>query len=296
MAIKIGIIGAGKAGLSFASYLFRAGFTIRLWDHSPGARMKIQEHFGPQALSSEVEIIEWSDWLLVALPDTAIEAWVSTMVQRGVLTDRIQGIMHLSGALGIDVFHALPDTIGKVAIHPMRAFAVPDFSIDVFKDVYFGLTANQDAYAAFWRESLPDLAQGILSIEASKRVLYHAAAVVASNLIVPTLLYADRLYLACEIDPQITKQLVYSLARSAIENYRQLDQENVLTGPLVRGDQKTIESHLQGIQDLGHTDILSYYAQMSLEALNLLKTKALGDQDFSEKVANIEHLLYSRLK
>lgn len=250
---RIGIIGTGKAGLSMALAFFRAGHRILFWDESSAARQGAIAHLGSQGLVTPEVIVSEADWLLVALPDAQIGPWLDDLSLRLDWKRSFKGIMHLSGALGIEVLNRYSvqggeGPLGRIALHPMRAFSQPALSADDLAETYFGVTADSDQTLALWKAWLPELSQRFVSIQESDRMLYHAAAVTASNFIVPLLVEARQLYAYAGVAESVSNHVIEGLVRSAMANFFTSEGASSLTGPIVRGDLETILGHLEALE------------------------------------------------
>src|SRR2546421_623623 len=78
--------------------------------------------------------------------------------------------------------------------------------------------------------------------------LYHAAAVFAANY--PTTLLAEAITLAVEagLPAETARQGMTTLLAGAVNNLRNLAPADAITGPASRGDQGTIERHLEALK------------------------------------------------
>lgn len=75
-----------------------------------------------------------------------------------------------------------------------------------------------------------------IHVPADRRVLYHAAASVASNFLVTLEAAAERLGAPCGVD----RAGLAPLVRAAVENWAALGGQAALTGPIARGDDATV--------------------------------------------------------
>ena len=246
--VKVGVIGAGRAGLTIANHFVVEGHSVLLWDLGEDSKRQIVEHFGSQALVEESLLITQVQWLVIAVPDSGIRGWLVQFMNKPC-PENLLGIIHLSGSLGIEVFDGIPDNIGRVALHPMRAFAAPDYSAAALENTYFGLTASSTMVSEQLANLLPALSNRFLNISQDKRAVYHMAAVMASNFIVPLIIDAKNLYRSCGIGEETAEQLVATLVLSTVTNFLNLPDDQVLTGPLVRGDIETVKKHLAALSE-----------------------------------------------
>jgi len=262
--MHIGLIGAGRAGLSIAALLNDQGHAIHLFD--------CRTNFFDSPLVQENRVCVYSEleemlakieWLIVSVPDDYIYQVVNELPRDLA----ISGIVHLSGALGLEVFENLSPTIYRVALHPIRAFSSPIYDEKVLKTTYFGFTGDVGLYK-LWQSLMPSVATKILRIDSDKRVKYHAAAVMASNFSVPMIQWSLLQYEALGINREDALSIIESLIRGVLDNFRREDSGNILTGPLVRGDIGTIEKHIDALEGKSR----DYYKAMGLATLPFAET------------------------
>jgi predicted short-subunit dehydrogenase-like oxidoreductase (DUF2520 family) len=86
-------------------------------------------------------------------------------------------------------------------------------------------------------------------IDDEGRAAYHAAASVASNFLVTLGATAERIAAAAGLEPQQARELLAPLVRRTAENVAALGPERALTGPVARGDERTIEAQRQAVED-----------------------------------------------
>ncbi len=77
------------------------------------------------------------------------------------------------------------------------------------------------------------------------RVLYHAAASIASNFLVTLEAAAERLAAGVGVE----RGLLVPLVLATVENWAELGGERALTGPVARGDDDTVARQRAAIQD-----------------------------------------------
>jgi predicted short-subunit dehydrogenase-like oxidoreductase (DUF2520 family) len=77
------------------------------------------------------------------------------------------------------------------------------------------------------------------------RAAYHAAASIASNLLVTLEAAAERIAVSAGAD----RELLLPLVRATIENWATLGPERALTGPVARGDEATVARQRAAVAD-----------------------------------------------
>lgn len=191
-----------------------------------------------------------TDVLLLAPPDDAV-ASVAAAVEPFDSTL----VMHVSGALGLDVLH--PHT-QVASVHPLMS--LPDAATGAARladRCWFAIDGDPAAGAV-----VEALKGRVLKIAATDRPLYHAIATVASNHAVALAGQVQRL--ADRVGVPFEAYL--GLMAASIENVALTgDAATALTGPASRGDTVTIQHHLAALP----ADEVDMYLMLSGEAARL---------------------------
>jgi predicted short-subunit dehydrogenase-like oxidoreductase (DUF2520 family) len=199
--------------------------------------------------------------LFLAVPDGV----VSEMARRIVALNPSGqlAVVHLSGALGLDALGALRgNAVGS--FHPLQSFPAPRDP-----SAFHGITVAVDASTKSLERLLARLARGLGArpkhVGDSERVLYHAAAVFASNY--TDVVFAEAVRILKTIgwtEPEAVAALM-PLVEGALSNIRRLGPVGALTGPIRRGDAETVTRHLRAI------DRPDLYRMLGLAALEIAK-------------------------
>ena len=166
---------------------------------------------------------------MIATPDAAIAE-----VAAQVLPVPETVVVHLSGALGLDVLAPHPR---RASLHPL----VPLPSAEVGRvRLRSGITfaVAGDPVAA---ELAGVLDGNVVIVEDEHRAAYHAAACIASNHLVALMGQVERVATSAGLD----LDAFVGLARAALTDVVELGPAAALTGPAARGDETTLERHRQ---------------------------------------------------
>ena len=188
---------------------------------------------------SLADIDEQPDVLFLSVPDSAISDVAQKLSQVSVLP-RI--VAHLSGAYSYELLSVLKNKAAIAQFHPLAPLTgdkpIPPGSL-------CAVSADQPSA----QEALEKLAHQIglihVLVEPDKTALYHAAAVLTGNLSLALVHQSVELMSSIGIDPKLARIGLASLLRSAAENLEHNEVHAALTGPVARGDTKTIERHLE---------------------------------------------------
>ena len=176
-------------------------------------------------------------------------------------------IVHLSGALGLDALVALRDN-PRGSFHPLQSFPMPRDP-----SAFGGITVAVDASTPSLRRRLAGLARGLGArpkhVKDGERVLYHAAAVYASNFVGVVIAEAVRLLEGIGWTEADATRALMPLVDGAVANIRKRGVVGALTGPIRRGDAETVRRHLAAVdnQDL--------YRMLALVALGIASEAGL---------------------
>jgi predicted short-subunit dehydrogenase-like oxidoreductase (DUF2520 family) len=158
------------------------------------------------------------------------------------------GIVHLSGALGLGALGALQDN-PRGSFHPLQSFPMPRDP-----SAFVGVTVAVDATTPALLRRLASLARQLGArpkhVEDSRRVLYHAAAVYASNFVDVVVAEAVRILGRAGWTERDATAALLPLAEGAVDNIRKRGAVQALTGPIRRGDADTVSLHLAALGGL----------------------------------------------
>lgn len=235
---RVRIVGAGRAGGSFAAALTDVGWDVELVHH---------DHPDP---GSGVDMV------LVCVPDPAVAPLVAGWpVHPEVL------VAHCAGSLGLDVLAPHP-RVGS--IHPLVSLPDPATGARRLRGAWFGVAGDPSVGAV-----VEALGGDAVTVGDSDRVAYHAAAVVASNHLVALMGQVERL--AASVGVPLDAFL--SLARGSLDNVEGSDPAAALTGPVARGDWDTVRRHLRALPE----DERAAYLELAGQAARLMGTRLPPD-------------------
>lgn len=216
---RVRIIGPGRAGTSLHRALAQAHWPV---EPLVGRGLDI------------ADAAAGVDLLVIATPDSAV-AEVAAAVTPSASTV----VAHLSGALGLAALAGHP----RVAVlHPLVALPDPERGADRLVGAWFGLATDGDPLV---EEVVEELHGRTLRVSEASWARYHAAAVIASNHLVALLGQVERV--AASIDAPLEAYL--DLARGALDDVAALGPHAALTGPVRRGDEATVQRHLDALPE-----------------------------------------------
>nr|MBA3556810.1 DUF2520 domain-containing protein [Gemmatimonadales bacterium] len=221
-------------------------------------------HTGPRA-----EATLGADLVLLAVPDDAIPSLAAELALQGGI-GAAQVVLHLSGLLDRRALSALLHTGAALgSFHPLQTVADPAAAPERLAGAYAGIEGDERAVAA--GERLAG-AMGMLAIRLSSegKAAYHAGAVMAANYTVALAGVAERLAVAGGVPAEVAGRLYLPLIRGAAGNL-DLGPAAALTGPIRRGDVRTVEAHLAALE----SEDRELYRLLGLAALRLARQSGL---------------------
>jgi predicted short-subunit dehydrogenase-like oxidoreductase (DUF2520 family) len=116
-------------------------------------------------------------------------------------------------------------------------------------------------------------------IDAERKPLYHAAALMASPNLTALVDIAIEMLTLCGISTKRARHILLPLINSTIENLACQDPRQSLTGTFKRGDIATVRMHLAAIASQRLTEAMQAYTLLgkrSLKLSNLARTRRLA--------------------
>lgn len=240
--MKIGFIGAGKVGCSLGKYLIEHGVSVAGYSSKTKESVDVAATFtNTRAFASLEELLTESDLIFITTPDNNIaEVW-NQMIKYS-----IQGkiVCHFSGSLSSVVFSKREEKgIYACSFHPMYAFSDKFTSYKKLNQVMFTAEGDKKALAVV-RPLFETIGNKVCVIPCGKKVRYHAAASLVSNMMIGLYEMSIRMLRDCGFTETDARQLVKPLVEGNIQSLLATSPEQALTGPIERGDTSTVEKHL----------------------------------------------------
>lgn len=281
--MKIGFIGAGKAGFSLGKYFVSGGLEVTGYYSRNLESARAAGVFTNTICFETLEtIILANDILFLTVPDEAIEE-VWAQMKHYSLTSKV--ICHCSGAMSSAVF----SEIGQkgafgYSVHPLLAIRSKEESYQELSQAFFtieGSTEYLDELLSMFRL----LGNSVQVIAAEQKAKYHAGAVVVSNQVAALFHIGSRLLFECGFDKEASEQVLLPLF---LNNCRGIAQDGViksLTGPVERNDAATVKKHLACLE--GEDKLL--YRLLSKELVKIAEEKH-EDRDYNALIQLLEEV------
>ncbi|MBT9152802.1 MAG: hypothetical protein DDT35_01025 [Firmicutes bacterium] len=295
---SIGIIGLGRVGCTLAFALARAGLPLTaLASRDQEKARRLVKTLGrsgatePAAVAA-ADILHYADLVFLATPDDAIATTCAALPW-----GYAQCAVHLSGAQTLEVLASASRRGAAVAsFHPLNSFPASDpgslaeleLRAEALKGSYIGLSCPDAGGAAILEEIAASIGAGHFYLGEDQRVLYHAAAVMASNFVTTLLSASAELWRQLGIDEDMALRYTAPLLFTTCHNILTLGPLAALTGPLARGDLGTVQKHLGALDALlDNSRTATLYRALAKATLPLALAKGTIDRGCADELLTL---------
>jgi predicted short-subunit dehydrogenase-like oxidoreductase (DUF2520 family) len=215
------VVGRGRVGTSLARAAEAAGIEVRM-----AARDEI-------AAASE-----GAGAILLCVPDAAIASTAADVPEGPAFVGHVSG----AGTLNL-LAEAAARGARAFSLHPLQTFAHEGTAVDRTPAAIAGSDREALGFARGLAEAL-----GMRPFEVAEedRSAYHAAAAIASNMLIA--LEESAAELLERLGTDQARELLAPLVLRTAANWAELGP-GALTGPIARGDQTTIDGHRAALQE-----------------------------------------------
>ncbi len=278
----IAIIGAGRLGTSLGTALAHQGYMVkamscRSFKSCRESRRLIGQgdiFIDNQQAASRGQIV------FLTLPDDIIPQVTEELASASDDWSH-KFVFHCSGLLSSFSLEPLKLLGAQTAsLHPMQTFASKSLKPHAFQDIYFGLEGDPPALIMA-QKITQTLGGKHLILQPEDKPLYHMAGSVASNFLVVLFDVAVRFLERLTSSKEEAAAMLFPLVQGTLQNVKEFDTSNALTGPIIRGDRITLKKHLEAIQVFPEQQEM--YLHLAAEALRIAgRTKRLSPQQLKE--------------
>lgn len=277
---SLGFVGIGNVGLTLARLWYAAGYRVAaVYSQTAAKRAALAAETGADAVESAQAVIASADLTLLTVPDGVIEA-----VAQSIHLDDGAGkaVIHTSGAHNAALLSSLAaQGMMTGSLHPAFPFASAHADPGALRGVVFAVEAEDDLLRG-WLVDLARALNGIvLELAAADKAVYHSALVFASNYAVTLYAIAERLFMQLGVEREEAAQALLPLLAGTLDNLRQKGVPLALTGPLVRGDVRTVAAHLEALERLDDA-VARLYRDLARASLPLLAARQISTDAWRE--------------
>ncbi|MDU5261954.1 MAG: DUF2520 domain-containing protein [Clostridium celatum] len=278
--IKFGFIGAGKVGFSLGKYLKENNIDISgYYSKSQYSSKEAAIFTNTRQYNNLEDLIKNSDTIFITTPDNKI-ADVWNEIKRLPIKEKL--ICHCSGSISSEVFSNINNHGAYgYSIHPM--FAISD-KYNSYKNLSqaFITIEGHEKHIKYLKRLFLHLGNDVTVINKDNKILYHAASVTVSNLVLGLINNGINYLEECGFTQEMAIKALYPLIENNLRNVKERGAVNSLTGPIERGDLSTVINHLNVIPE----EDKELYRLLSKNILKIAKIKN-KDRDYK----NLEEYL-----
>jgi predicted short-subunit dehydrogenase-like oxidoreductase (DUF2520 family) len=269
MKPSFAIVGCGKVGTALGIFLARAGYTPAGF---ASKSLSSAKHLADIVFSDQFSDIPWhitrhADVVFITTPDSAIEDTCSTISRNAGFGDHAV-VLHCSGALASSVLSSAKTCNASTgSMHPLQSFASADYRTNPFKGIIVSIEGEGPAIEIA-ETVAADLGGTAVTLLTEAKTLYHASAVAASNYLVTLIDLAVQLIEEAGVNRQDAFNLLKPLIDGTLLNIEKIGVRKALTGPIARGDVKTVKKHMEEI-GFKRPDLLALYKLLGFYTVDI---------------------------
>lgn len=225
------LIGSGNVAFSIGDALQQKGLVCQqVWSRNTKNAKRLAGQLKSEAISELYQIDLSTDFILIAVSDDAI-ASVSAQIPASRAI-----VLHTSGT--VDLKAIAPHHKKTGVFYPLQT--IRKNAKTAWKKIPILLEGNSTSTARHIRSVAEKLSTTVISMNSEQRKRIHLAAVLACN-------FSNHFFHLAETQLKKVKQplsLLAPLITTTVENALQGNAGKKQTGPAKRGDQKTMQAHL----------------------------------------------------
>ena len=285
---KISFIGAGRVGQSLAIALSANGFIIGGLSCKDIKDAQKAVSFVGQGIACKTneEVVKDSKIIFITTPDDVINDVVDELKEKE-LNWKGRTAFHCSGVLSSQLLLPLKEKGAAVAsLHPLQSLASPDEAEKALRGIYFSLEGDAEA-CKVGEAIVKKLGSTVLHIRPETKIFYHTAASIASNYLTTLLKVSGAIMGKSGVTHKNAESALITLMKGTLANAEKLGVHQSLTGPIIRGDEKTILLHLNALREID-PDIEKLYRVLGLQTLEIAESQRHLAED---KIKRIEKML-----
>jgi predicted short-subunit dehydrogenase-like oxidoreductase (DUF2520 family) len=284
---KVSIIGAGVVGTALGYLLRQSGYHIAgIASRTIDSAVKARKFIGQGEASTDLAAAaKKADIVFITTSDRSVKTACDKIASRhGFNKGAI--VFHTCGAFSSRVLKSAKRNDAYIAsFHPLQSLASVKEAIKRLSGSYFFIEGDEKALAVA-RDIIKALKGKEITLEISKKSLYHAGACAASNFLVATVGFGIRLFETAGIRRKDALKALMPLIKGTVKNIDKLGIPAALTGPIARGDAGIIRDHLKEISKIGN-NLSDLYCELGRYTVDLGKAKGTLKNKDAKKINTI---------
>jgi predicted short-subunit dehydrogenase-like oxidoreductase (DUF2520 family) len=237
---NITLIGAGNLATHLGRVLQKSGFEIDcVYSRSEKSASLLAKELRTNFTTNIAKIPANSNFFIIVVKDDGIQE-----VAKKLKVPSNSIVMHTSGTIGIEHLKKF----SKYGVfYPLQTFSKKKLEIE-FNKIPLLIEASDEITFIEIQNIASKISERIIKSDSSERQKIHLAAVFASNFSNLMFSISDRILNGVNQDIS----LLLPLIEETVEKIKNNSPTDVQTGPAIRGDKKTIQQHLNLLQNDKH--------------------------------------------
>ncbi|HRE41058.1 MAG TPA: DUF2520 domain-containing protein [Ignavibacteria bacterium] len=257
--MNILLIGAGNTGGNLLPILKKKFKKITIVNRNKKTNRELNRLYSAEVFENLNDVlIRNYDCYILCVQDKFIKS-VFKKISGAEKNFKNKYFIHLSGSLSSDIFHS--DKINKtniISAHPIQSFAGIQKNGDkLFKNITIGIDGGANATKLIYY-IFSDYNINYVKINSKDKILYHLASVIASNFLVTQFHLIQKILNKIGLKDSKSFDIFEEIINTTINNIKTKGIKNSLTGPVKRGDIRTIKLHKEEIKKR-IPEIANYY-------------------------------------
>lgn len=270
------MIGAGAVGSALALALHKRNFTLHAVFSKNGesARRLGRKVHALYGSVRSIPRLEAGGILFLAVPDDEIRNAARLLSQKGAdFSGSV--VFHCSGALSSKVLSPFKKKGAAIgSFHPLQTFPGAKADPGALKNIWIGIEGDKKAII-LGKFLARELGARSLILSPEQKVLYHIAAVFSSNYFVTLLSVVEELGERVGLRRQMVVSMFEPIILRSYLNAKTHTAATALTGPIARGDLRTVRRHRSALTAGGLGRISNLYAALAKETAVLATKKVM---------------------
>ena len=259
MRARINIIGCGRAASSLARIWREAGSAEigEVLNRSEASSRAAVERIGQGSVATALDAMQPADYWLIGTNDHQILNVSRALSESPVGFDGAL-VFHLAGRFGLDVLEPLSGSGALLAaLHPVRSLTYNRLSLDDFDETAC-VAEGSDAALNALHPLIESIGGDWVPVNQVNRGLYHAALSVVSNVTKAVAWKAQKWLEDAGLPEHKSAALTHQLLHTTTQDLLRFGARGSITGPIVRGDTRTVEAHLEELRRSQPEDVVVY--------------------------------------
>ncbi len=233
---NIVLLGTGNVGTHVSRALKQNGFNLlQVFSRQLKHTSVICRLTGAEAISDIKKINTTADLYIIAIPDSAIEKFCSSILVKQKI------IVHTSGTLPVSILEKVSANFG--CIYPVQSFS-KNVKLN-FNKIPLCIEANNEHTGQLLFSFAKKLSTNVQMIAYEQRRYLHIAAVFANNFSNFMFHIADEILNEHQLSLDLLKPLILETTKKISHN----KPFHVQTGPAIREDMNIISEHLRLLEN-----------------------------------------------